>query len=568
MFLLSIITVQTSFAFRLGDADPLINNIWLEPENPKPGDLVSINSSIYNQGTQSTKEVTNVVTIGYIINDELVQISTLTNVDPGIKNGIQITSGPIWKATDGVHTITVILNYHDTLSHLTDNFENNIMQKTYHIGDWQNSLQPLILFELFQETIPDTENQAIKIEGRVNLPNNYPEYRTPRINVEFTDEKKIAQKYSAAVDKDTSSFYWRETMPISRTIIPVTVSFADERYQNFDYDYTSNIYPIDLKQNESLFVLQLSDSTDSFNFKNQDFTVSIYDESYQFLHEYETNQISEYPIKEIETIQLPASPFRIEEPPPGPNPTLSTNEKGDLLYFVLPGGNTYNFEIYSENQMEYSSLKFLEENKVVNDLIKGDENQHSINLKQNEAMLSLELSDPTSSYTFENAEFTVVIFQNSYENLFKKISTYGYDNLSLIDDGNLLTILPANQKYLAEVYLEGKFLTAFDVFLEYKDIVNKEIFIPEPAQVRFEIINKSGEPISNIPVEIWTYSATSDDNGFTDWIEILPTITNEEPYAANATFSDGTVVWSEQFLIEPRESKTIQIIQQGVQNSE
>ena len=91
IFLLSSIT--PSFAFRLGDADPLINNIWLEPENPEPGDVISIHSSIYNQGTQSTKEVTNVVTIGYFIDGNLVKIFPLTDVRPGVENGIEISTG-------------------------------------------------------------------------------------------------------------------------------------------------------------------------------------------------------------------------------------------------------------------------------------------------------------------------------------------------------------------------------------------------------------------------------------------------------------------------------------------
>ena len=175
IFLLSIDTT-TSFAFRLGDADPLINNIWLEPENPEPGDVISIHSSIYNQGTQSTKEVTNVVTIGYFIDGNLVKISSLTDVRPGVENGIEISTGPIWLATDGVHTVTMILNYHDTLSHLSDNFENNIMQKKYYIGNWENSPNTLISFDLFQETIPNTQNQIVKITGKIILPENYSKY--------------------------------------------------------------------------------------------------------------------------------------------------------------------------------------------------------------------------------------------------------------------------------------------------------------------------------------------------------------------------------------------------------
>ena len=419
IFLLTIVT-PPSFAFKLGDADPLINNIWLEPENPEPGDIISIRSSIYNQGTQSTKEVTDIVTIGYFIDGNLVKISRLTDVRPGVENGIEISTGPIWHATDGIHTVTVILNYHDTLSHLTDNFENNIMQKKYYIGNWENLSTSLISFDLFQETIPDTQNQLVKIIGKIILPENYPKYPIPRIALEFIDEKDNVRKFSTTVDEKTNSFYWREIMPVSNTIKHITASLSDTRYINSFYQYKQNIYPINLKQNESLFVLKLPNSIESDNFKNQKFTVVIYDELYQPIKKYETSQISDYPIKKIETIQLPASPFKEETYPIPPNPTLSTSVDGDFLYFILPGDKTYNFEIYSENKLKYSALKFLEQNKVLNDVLENkvlndvleNKNTYDINLNPDESALSLQLSDSSNHHNFKNSKFVVAIWQN------------------------------------------------------------------------------------------------------------------------------------------------------------
>jgi hypothetical protein len=329
IFLLS--TSAPSSAFRLGDADPLLNNIWLEPNNPEPGDVVSIHSSIYNQGTQSTKEVTDVVTVGYFIDGDLVKISPLTNVYPGVENGIEISTGPIWMATDGIHTFTVILNYHDTLSHISDNFENNIMQKKYYVGNWQNLSHSLISFDLFQEVIPDTQNQIIKIIGEIILPEAYSKYNTPRIDLKLNDKKGIIHNYPVLINKETNSFYWEKIIPVSNTIIPITTSFSDSRYNNPLYHYTLNLYPTSLNQNESLFVLKLPNSTESNNFKNQKFNVVIFDESYQLMKKYDTHQISDYPIKKIETIQLPASPFEKKVPTKKTKNVLSNKPNLDIL---------------------------------------------------------------------------------------------------------------------------------------------------------------------------------------------------------------------------------------------
>jgi len=506
VFLLPIIT--PSSAFRLGDADPLINNIWLEPKNPESGDIVSIHSSIYNQGTQSTKEVTNVVTVGYFIDGNLVKISPLTDVRPGLENGIEISTGPIWMATDGVHTVTVILNYHDTLSHISDNLENNIMQKQYYVGNWQNPSQPFLSFDLSQEAIPNTQNQIITINGKILLPENTSKYYAPRINLEFLDEKDNVHTFFTIVNDKTDSFYWRETIPVYSIITTITASLSDNRYSDYLYHYTQNLYPISLNQNESLFVLKFSNSTES-NFKNQKFDVIIYDESYHLIKKYDTNQVYDYPVKEIETIQLPASPFKKNELIPQPNPVLSTNSNGDLLYIILPGDKMYNFEIYSENNLEYAALKFLEQNKILNDVIETT-NTYNVHLHQNESLLSLKLSDPTNSHTFKNSEFDIVVFQDSYDNLFKQISTFGNNDLIYGHNEDLLTVLPGNHKYILEVYLDGKFLDAFETFLKNKDVFTKQISTPDFTPIKFEILDGFGNHLNDISVKNQDYSITDE----------------------------------------------------------
>lgn len=85
--LASIMSVSDSYAFQVGGADPLIHDMWLESVNPKPGDVISITSTVYNNGTQSTKSVIDIVTVGYLINVYLVKIDDLPDVLPGIENG-------------------------------------------------------------------------------------------------------------------------------------------------------------------------------------------------------------------------------------------------------------------------------------------------------------------------------------------------------------------------------------------------------------------------------------------------------------------------------------------------
>ena len=320
-------------AFMLGDADPFLNNISLEPRNPKPGDIVSINSSIYNQGTQSTNSVTDVVTVGYFLNGDLIKIDILPDVAPGENSGVKITTGPIWTATDGVHSITVILNYHDTLSHLTDNLENNIMQKIYYVGDWKNP-NPHISSELFQRYNPDKDDQTIKIIGEIDLPSNLLKPNS-HVNIQFHNDN-VNQHYTVPINPDTGTFYFRETLPYLPTTIPITISYFADRDKS--YESKSQIFPIKLEKNDSALILhELTD-----HFKSEKFLIAIYDESYNL-------------IKKIETYNIP-------------DLTMEKTVKGSFVHVALPGNQIYNVEVYSkEGNLIYASSKFLHVNNVTVD---------------------------------------------------------------------------------------------------------------------------------------------------------------------------------------------------------
>ena len=150
-----------SYAQTFGNADIFLTDIYTEPANPQPGDLVNIKSIVYNAGLDSTKSITDTITVGYFVNGNLVKIAELPDIQPGIENGVLISSGPLWTAVEGNNTITVILNYHETLSPITDNLENNIMQRIIPIGEPKPST---VFFEVFQEYDSLTKKQEITIK--------------------------------------------------------------------------------------------------------------------------------------------------------------------------------------------------------------------------------------------------------------------------------------------------------------------------------------------------------------------------------------------------------------------
>ena len=326
------IPADNALAFMLGDADPFLNNIWIEPKDPKPGDVISINSSIYNLGTESTGSVTDVVTVGYFLDGDLIKIDTLPDIIPGEDNGVKITTGPIWAVTDGVHTITVILNYHDTLSHLTDNLENNVMQKIYYIGEWENP-RPRISAELFQEYHTDTGDQNIQIIGEIDLPSSLLK-SNPQVSIEMNNDDYSKQRYTAPINPDTGSFYFKEDHPYFQTTVPVTISFSTDKGET--YEHKLQTYPIKLEKNSSVLVLQ----EDTDNFRSQKFLVSIYDESYQM-------------IKQIEMYNIP-------------DVTAQKTVNG-FISVIMPGDQLYNVEVYSEGGLIHASSKFFHPNNVVVD---------------------------------------------------------------------------------------------------------------------------------------------------------------------------------------------------------
>ena len=398
----------------INSADLILNDIWLEPKNPEEGEAVSIHGSIYNAGIIPTGKVSDAVTIAYIVNGEIIEIDLLDNIEPGIENGIQVSSGPVLDSKSGIYIITVITNFHDTLSHLRDNPENNIIQKKFTVG---NDSPVVITSEILQHYNTKTEKQEITINGQLNN-------------------------------------FFQETLSDQKIIINVGESVKEEI---------------------------ITDSDGVFS------------------------KIIEIPYKN-EIIKI----------------TMNLESESSLL---------------SSTQIVYP-----------------------IKLNKDESIISFETISETHGFNFHNSEFTIVLFQDSYENVFKKIFTNKHHDQDIIRDNIYSTIVPSNHEYIIEIYYEGRFLDAFQTLVKENTTVKKDIFIPEHGQVKFKVVDEFNEPQNNVTIENWIYSSVTNKEGITNWVEILPTIISSEPYVAKATFSDGTVTWSEPFLLESNEKKTISIV--------
>jgi len=397
---------------RINSVDLVLNDIWIEPKNPKNGEQVSIHGSLYNSGIIPLHEVSQIATVGYIVNGELEKIQILGNIFPGIENGVEISSGPILDAVSGDYIVTVIIDYHDTLSHLRDNLDNNIIQKKFQIS---NETPSLIKYDIYQKYDNKINKQQITIQGEL----------TDIFQGQLSDQKIILNidgiKRAINTDKN-GKFLFKNSIPYSDEPIIVSVHVKDR--SSFP-KYSQKILPLKMSDEQSALII------------------------------------------------------------------------------------------------------------------------HTTSL----------------SKAFENSALMLVIFQDSYDNLFKKISTNKIDDQSMQIDNSFLTILPANHEYFVEAYLNGRFLDGFQEEFTENIIIKKEIFISESAEIQFRVLNEIGEPQSNVIVNNSIYSAITDEYGFTDWIKVLPTVIANEPYAANATFSDGPVSWSDSFHIKSGEKKTIEIIQ-------
>jgi hypothetical protein len=228
--------------------------------------------------------------------------------------------------------------------------------------------------------------------------------------------------------------------------------------------------------------------------------------------------------------------------------TTKTNHVGKISFMTMIDPlKIFDIHAYFEGDTQYASSNVTLSTHILP--------------KEISSSMLLRIHDEKNKYNFINFPFTVVIFQNSYDTLFKKIQS---SSELLLDQETLLIPLPAGSKYFAEIYIDGRFITVTDKEQLTKDtVIVKELKIPETSMIRFHVINNQNSPINGAFVQNWIYSAYTED-GFTDWIDVLPT-TSKEPYVAKIVLPDKRIIYSEPFLVFSGERKTIDII---IQESE
>ena len=174
------------------------------------------------------------------------------------------------------------------------------------------------------------------------------------------------------------------------------------------------------------------------------------------------------------------------------------------------------------------------------------------------AALVLKIKDPNGKYDFKNLPSDITVFQDSYDNLYAKISTSKKG--VLLDNSTAWTGLPGNHSYLEEIYVNGRFFFGTDWRqIPEKGVIQENVYIPETAQIRFHVTDANNNPLTGTSVKTWIYSAKTDETGFTEWIEMLPTKTKKEPYVTVGSTNDGRIIKSEPFFVTSGEKKIIEI---------
>ena len=266
-------------------------------------------------------------------------------------------------------------------------------------------------------------------------------------------------------------------------------------------------------------------------------------------------------------ILLEASPqyFLLGEKTSKVTMSLFDSDSGELLNDkkIILNFNGDASILYTDNQGKVSFSSALSSSNQVNieASFDGDDiyssSHSSLTLypfpQEEPSLLILKLSN-SEQYDFENNSFDVLIYDDSYEKLIKKIQP---DSKTLIDSETFWISLPFGNSYFAEIYLDGRMFSVTDKILLQEDgVVVKKIELPEMGKIKFVVTDEMNQLVTGSVITNWIYTYSAED-GFTEWVDVIPAI--QEPYVAKATLPDEHVVKSEPFFVFPGEQKIIEI---------
>lgn len=180
------------------------------------------------------------------------------------------------------------------------------------------------------------------------------------------------------------------------------------------------------------------------------------------------------------------------------------------------------------------------------------------NLKSKEnAAIVLKTEDPAGNYDYSSAPTTIVVYQDSYDKTYKKLTA---DKHILVDNMTAWVPIDASHSYLEEVYFGGRYFFSSDwTKANPSQVISQKFVFPDLAQIRFKITGTDPTQIQGLLVKNWIYSGAVDSDGYTDWMNMLPTRSKNEPYVATITTQNGQEFDSEPFFVDSGEKKVIEI---------
>jgi len=379
-------TIDTSFSLtesvdlfgEINSADLILNDIWIEPENPRSGEVVTIHGSVYNAGIIPIEEISDAVTVAYIVNGGIVEINLLENILPGLENGRVISSGAVFNPVPGTYTITGIINYHDTLSHLSDNPGNNIVQKVFHIG----VKPPLIAnFETYQHYDDETKKQQITIEGATtNILLEKLESQEIIIDIEGVSQEKI-------ISNIDGQFLFNTNIPFKDKPIKISIHSNED---SFLTSSTQKIFPIKMDKGQSALALEINPHPSEDNSKYSELTVVLFQEDYD--HVFEKISMDIYD-----------------------NQNLMTS---NLFLTSLPADHEYIVEVYLEGRLLDAFQNYFPSNLVIEKKITVSESS------QIQFRIINELGEPQNNVNVDNWIYSGKSNENGVTDWIKILPTF------------------------------------------------------------------------------------------------------------------------------------------------
>ena len=252
-----------------GNAELVLENIQIHPPFPKEGELISITGDVYNAGIVNTESLASIITAAYFIDGDLVFINEIGNVNPGIQNKIKISSGPVWSAQMGNHDVKIILDYYNSLNDKYDSPSDNIIEKTFFIESIQSS-------SLLIDIVPKyfIQGKIIPIITATLLDSNSMPLSGQNIVLTFNDKA-----FNLETNREGKISFSNEVESLG--LNQINAYFEGDLHHS-SINVTSSFYSLP-KETTSAIIMKLIDDSDQYTFKEFEFDVVVFQDSYENL---------------------------------------------------------------------------------------------------------------------------------------------------------------------------------------------------------------------------------------------------------------------------------------------